>query len=335
MKSAKIVQSSRSNGQVQPPDEAQPTQTPTSPVDRLSALLERFRVCATLFHSGALCGTHTFEARPGRGFLHVLRRGEMEVRHPLAAGRPGQPVQPSLRIREPSLLFYPAPLHHVFVNPPRDGSDFTCATLDFDGGARNPIVGALPPLVYVPLREVDGLRPALDLLFLETDRPRCGSQLLADRLFEVVLIKLLRWIIDDPERVGVPRGLITGLSDPRLARALVALHRSPGDAWPLARMAATAGMSRSAFAQAFREAIGTTPAAYLTDWRLTLAASMVRAGRPVKLVAGELGFASASSLSKAFRQRLGVSPRDWLAAGGLRPGATTDSSAPRVATMIA
>src|SRR5690606_32481005 len=92
----------------------------------------------------------------------------------------------------------------------------------------------------------------------------------------------------------------------------VALHRSPGEAWSLARMAMAAGMSRSAFAQVFRATMGTTPAAYLADWRVTLAASMVRHGRPVKLVATELGFAGPASLSKAFRQRLGVSPREWL-----------------------
>jgi transcriptional regulator GlxA family with amidase domain len=105
-----------------------------------------------------------------------------------------------------------------------------------------------------------------------------------------------------------------GLSDPRLAKALAAVHRSPCDDWPLEKMAGAAGMSRSAFAAAFKHATGTTPAAYLTDWRLSLAASMLRSGRPVKQVAAELGFASASSLSKVFRQRMGASPREWLAA---------------------
>src|SRR5690606_38823787 len=107
--------------------------------------------------------------------------------------------------------------------------------------------------------------------------------------------------------------------DPRLARALVALHRAPEETWTLARMAVVAGMSRSAFAQVFRSVMDTTPAAYLADWRVTLAASMVRSGRPVKLIATELGFAGSASLSKAFRQRLGVSPREWLAGCAQRP----------------
>ncbi|CAB3642834.1 AraC family transcriptional regulator [Achromobacter pestifer] len=279
-----------------------------SPVDRLSALLDRFRVRASLFHTGALCGIQTFEALPGRGFLHVLRQGEMEVRH-----LPGAIGPQRMLLTEPTLLFYPRAMHHEFINPPIGGSDFTCAALDFDGGERNPIVQSLPPVLRVPLDAVDGLRPALDLLFAEADNVRCGARLLADRLFEVVLIQLLRWILDHPSEAGISSGLVRGLSDPKLARALVAVHQAPRDEWSLEKLAAIAGMSRSAFAAAFKDATGTTPAAYLTDWRLSLAASMMRSGRPVKRVADDLGFASASSLSKAFRQRMGASPRDWLA----------------------
>ncbi len=277
-------------------------------LDRLSTLLERFRVRASLAHNGPLCGRTRFEARPDRAFLHVLRRGELHIEH-----RGGPLARRRVRLAEPALVLYPRALHHEFVNPPREGSDFTCATLHFDGGDRNPIVSALPPLVLVPLREVPELQPVLALLFAETDRRRCGSRLLADRLFEVVLIQLLRWVVDHPQAVGVRGGLVMGLNDPRLARALVALHDAPAEDWTLAGMAAVAGMSRSAFADTFRSATGTTPAAYLADWRLTLAAAELRAGRPQKLVAAELGFSAASSLSRAFRQRFGCSPRAWLA----------------------
>jgi AraC-like DNA-binding protein len=280
-------------------------------VDRLSALLERFRVRASLYHSGRLCGRTVFDAEPDRAFLHVLRRGALTIEIAGTGSR-----RKRIAVAEPTLLLFPRAVHHAFINAPREGSDFTCATLHFDGGDRNPIVAALPPLVRVPLDDVAGLRPTLDLLFAEADRVRCGSRLLADRLFEVVLIQLLRWVIDHPQAAGVSGGLVMGLADPRLARVLVAMHRAPNEDWPLTRMAAVSGMSRSAFAEAFRAATGTTPSAYLTDWRLTLATSLLRAGRRQKLVAGDLGFSTASSLSRAFKQRLGASPRDWLARAG-------------------
>jgi len=277
------------------------------PADRLSHLLERFHVRASLFHAGPLCDRTVFVAQPDRAFLHVLRRGTLRIEH---GGRKGMPRR--VEVREPTLVLYPRAVHHEFVNPPHEGSDFTCATLHFDGGDRHPLVAALPPLVLVPLDAVQGLRPALDLLFDETQRARCGSRVLADRLFEVVLIQLLRWIIDHPREVGVTSGLVMGLSDPRLARAMVALHRAPHEDWPLARMAGEAGMSRSAFAEAFKAVTGATPSAYLTDWRLTLASTRLRAGESQKLVAADLGFATASSLSRAFKQRFGASPRAWL-----------------------
>ena len=278
-----------------------------SVIDRLSTLLERFHVRASLFHTGPLCGRTRFEAQSDRAFLHVLRRGELRIEH-----RGGPLARRRLVVEEPTLVLYPRAVHHEFVNPPREGSDFTCAALHFDGGDRNPIVAALPALVLLPLRHVPGLRPALELLFAETDQPRCGSRLLAERLFEVVLIQLLRWIVDHPQEAGIQGGLMAGLHDQRLARALVALHAAPQDDWSLARMAQEAGMSRSAFAEAFRAATGFTPAAYLTDWRLTLASAALRAGRPQKLVAAELGFSNGSSLSRAFKQRFGSSPRAWL-----------------------
>ena len=279
--------------------------TPAPPLDRLSPVFERFRVRASLFHAGALCGVTHFDARPGRGFLHVLRRGEMAVRHAAATGLVEQ-----LWVREPSLVFYPRPLAHDFHNAPTEGADFVCATLDFDAG--HPLVQALPPLVVLPLAAVDDIGATLGLLFGEAERVRCGQRLLADRLFEVLLLQLLRWMLDQSE-TPLPLGLMRGLADPRLARALTALHARPGAAWTLAGMAAEAGMSRSRFAEAFREALGQTPADYLADWRLGIARGELRAGKPLKALAAELGYANASALSRLFAQRHGgLSPRAWL-----------------------
>ncbi|WP_144630526.1 AraC family transcriptional regulator [Bordetella genomosp. 13] len=281
-----------------------------APIDRLSGLLERFRVQAQLHHAGVLCGVTHFDAAEGHGYLHVLRRGQLEVRHPGARGVPR-----TLRLNEPTLLFYPCPVTHRFVNAPREGSDFTCARLRFDGGPENPLARALPALIALPLARVHGLEAALELLFAETEQVRCGQRLLADRLFEVVVLQLLRWLLDHPEEAGIQPGLITGLSHPRLARALVAMHDDPGEPWPLERMADYAGMSRTAFATTFRDVVGQTPADYLAGWRIALARSRLREGRPIKLLAEELGYANASALSRAFSARTGLSPRAWIARG--------------------
>jgi AraC-like DNA-binding protein len=280
-------------------------------LDRLSALFERFRVRASLFHAGALCGVTHFDAQPGRAFLHVLRRGEMTVTHRVRSGPPRR-----LKLAEPTLLFYPRPLAHDFHHAPGEGSDLVCATLDFDGGSAHPLVQALPPLVVLPLAEVEGLEPTLALLFAETVRLRCGQRLLADRLFEVLLLQLLRWMLDQPDASGVPAGLLAGLAEPRLARALTALHERPGTAWTLQAMAAAAGMSRSAFAAEFKARLGATPGEYLLRWRVALAQSLLRGGEPVKRVGERLGYGSAAAFSRAFAQQVGASPRAWLQAQG-------------------
>lgn len=276
-------------------------------MDRLSGLLERFRVRAHLFHSGPLCGVTHFEAQEGRGFLHVLRRGEMVLTHRPRSGAPRK-----ITLTEPTLLFYPRPLEHRFHNAPKEGADFLCATVDFEGGVRHPLVAALPPVLVLPLDAVDGLEQTLVLLFAETERVRCGHRLLAGRLFEVLLLQLLRWLLDHPDEAGITEGVLHGLAHPKLARALTAMHENPEAAWALEPMAKAAGMSRSAFAAEFKLQVGITPAEYLLRWRVSLAQSMLLAGSSVKLASDKLGYASAASFSRAFVQTVGVSPRVWL-----------------------
>jgi AraC-like DNA-binding protein len=279
-----------------------------TPLDRLSSILERFRLQAQLHHSGALCGMHQFDASEGFGYLHVLRRGKLTVSHPDA-----KEVPKTMSFNEPTFLLYPRPFTHRFHNPPSVGSDFTCAKLMFEGGADNPLARAFPSLIALPLARVPGLQAVLELLFAETDRVRCGQRLLADRLFEVVVIQLLRWFLDNPDEVGSEPGLIAGLSNPRLARALTAMHQAPGDSWTLELLAERAGMSRTAFANRFREEVGQTPADYLSNWRIALAKTKLLNGLAVKNLAEELGYANPSALSRAFTARVGMSPREWLA----------------------
>lgn len=281
--------------------------TPSPVLDRLSSVLERFRVRAHLFHQGPLCGVTHFAAQPGQGFLHVMRRGTMEVTH-----RPGKGLPRKLKVLEPSLLFYPRPMAHDFHNAPQEGADFTCATVSFEGGAMHPLARALPPLIVLPLSQVGGLAHTLALLFDEAAHVRCGQRLLADRLFEVLLLQLLRWLLNHPQEGGLPTGLLLGLSEPRLAKALVAMHEAPGEPWTLDRMAERAGMSRSAFAALFKQVVGDTPADHLAQWRLTIAQAQLQQGRTLKQVADELGYANASALSRLFAHKVGVAPRAWL-----------------------
>jgi transcriptional regulator GlxA family with amidase domain len=107
-------------------------------------------------------------------------------------------------------------------------------------------------------------------------------------------------------------GLLAGLADPKLMKAINAMHAEPSRAWSLEDLAAVAGMSRARFAARFRATVGVTPGAYLSEWRLGVAQSLLRRGKPLQVIASEVGYGSASALSRAFSAHLGLAPTDWL-----------------------
>jgi AraC-like DNA-binding protein len=267
--------------------------------DRLQALLSHFAVSARTFQAGALCGINALDGEGPYGQLHLIRFGEVEVRHGRALGA---------RIQEPSLLLYPRPMAHRFITDSERGADFVCANLSFEGGSANPIASALPPFVCLPLKELQGSEAVLELLFAEASAHYCGRQAMLDRLFEVVLIQVLRQLM---ERGQTRAGMLAGLAHPRLRLAIVAMHDSPQREWSLESLAEVAGMSRSVFANSFRETVGNTPGVYLQGWRIGLAQKALLAGRSIKLIAQDVGYGSEAALSRAFKTHAGSSPREW------------------------
>src|SRR5262249_49172969 len=151
--------------------------------DRLDALLQRFSLQARVFHTGALCGTNDFDDR-GMGYLHLLKRGPLTIHNPR-----GKAVD----VKVPSIVFYPAGMNHRFVSDRQTGADLACASVQFGGGAANPIVQSLPPFIVIPISSLSNLEPALELLFAEAFCGDCGRQAALNRLFEVVIIQVLRF----------------------------------------------------------------------------------------------------------------------------------------------
>ncbi len=267
--------------------------------DRLEALLNHFPVRARLFHSGALCGVTDFSAVDGGGQMHLVRAGTLDVIHP---GHPG------LHVDVPSLLFYPRPMARRFVTDAQRGADLACAELHFEGGEANPIAAALPEVICLPLESIDGTDQILTLLFDEAFGHNCGRHALVDRLFEIVLIQVLRHLMEIGQIRG---GMLAGLSHPKLRKALVAMHEQPEHDWSLETLADISGMSRSVFAGTFRSTVGCTPGTYLQGWRVKMAQRALRQGQSLKMIAVEVGYGSEAALSRAFKAQCGLSPREW------------------------
>jgi AraC-like DNA-binding protein len=276
-------------------------------VDRLAALLDHFSVSARTFHAGALCGINTLDANDPYGQLHLVQDGEVEVHHGTA-----QPV----RVTEPSLLLYPRPLAHRFATDKQRGANFVCAHVQFEGGTANPIAAALPPFICLPLDRLQSCQPLLQSLFTEAAASNCGRQAMLDRLFEAVLIHVLRELMVQGQ---VQACMLAGMAHERLRKALVAMHESPQRDWSLEDLADQAGMSRTVFATTFRDTLGCTPGSYLQRWRIGLAQKLLRQGQALKFIATEVGYGSEAALSRAFSSHTGMSPREWRKVNETQP----------------
>ena len=276
--------------------------------DRLSALLDCFRLRARVFHTGSLCDTADFDAHDGVGHLHVLRGGTLRI---------GDAVAGESTIDEPSLIFYPRPAPHWIRGEGTQGADLVCSSIELGADAGNPLTHSLPARLVLPLRDNTLLRGTLELLFEEAFAGHCGRQAALDRLSELMILQLLRHCMT----AGVvAQGVLAGLADPRLAKALNAMHGAPGDAWTLDGLARVSGMSRARFAAHFHHVVGTPPGDYLADWRISVAKTLLKRGHPLKNVALDVGYASASAFARAFAARhSGTSPTAWLSASGASP----------------
>ena len=111
----------------------------------------------------------------------------------------------------------------------------------------------------------------------------------------------------------IPTSAIAGMADSKISKAIEAMHSQPGQSWNLDQLAQEAGMSRARFANHFKEKVGLAPITYLTELRINLAMQQIQQGKPIKNLHRELGYTSASSFTRVFQQKNGVSPKEWLA----------------------
>lgn len=178
-------------------------------------------------------------------------------------------------------------------------------------GLSNPLMAALPDEVRYDLGEKEDSRALVRLMAEETSANRCGAQSVVNRLGEALMVRLLR---DQISQGTTAVGLLAGLADPRLSRAIVAMHDAPGRVWSNADLASEAGLSLSRFSEVFGATVGETPMGYLRRWRLILAHQDIARGDRVEAVARRYSYASPESFTRAFRRAHGVAPTGLRAA---------------------
>lgn len=172
-------------------------------------------------------------------------------------------------------------------------------------GEVNPFLLALPDVVVYDLQPNSDALGLVQMIRGETEGGRCGAQSVVNRLAEVLIVRMLRDLL---QRGATEPGLLAGLADPRISRAVVAMHDRPGHSWSNGSLAEEAGLSLSRFSELFVATVGETPMGYLRRWRLLLAQRDLENGARVDAVARRYAYASGEAFSRAFRRAYGISP---------------------------
>ncbi|MFT4112908.1 AraC family transcriptional regulator [Silvibacterium sp.] len=189
---------------------------------------------------------------------------------------------------------------------------------DLEGDARF-LLDVLPLIVMLDQEtHRESMRWTVERIQREIGDPQPGGSLIAQQAAYTLLVEALRLHL--ASGMGEHAGWLSALADRRMRSALSCMHEAPAHPWTLQALAHSAGMSRTAFAETFRRTVGEAPMAYLTRWRMTLAANRLRGKRePISSIAPSLGYQSESAFSAAFKRQWGCSPRQYLSEASAEP----------------
>lgn len=207
------------------------------------------------------------------------------------------------------------PLDVLLKGPPPKpfrgpGTTVACGAYRFDGTMTHPLLQGLPNIVHLPraaLAADASLSSTLGLLTQELERTEPGSEWLLSHLFDVLLVYLFRsWSKNAADQTP---GWLAALRDPALSRVLTRIHAQPDAPWTVESLAREAHLSRAAFARRFSAGVGQAPLAYLTRWRMGVAARLLRETRsPLAEIAARVGYESEFAFSRAFKRAQGQPP---------------------------
>lgn len=263
----------------------------------------------------------SLDAVPGAAF-HALTNGVAWLR---VAGHP------DLRLMPGDIVLLPTGRAHGLASDPgsdtepfdhdaaEQGGELTigtgipqtrilCASYHQDPAVTLPLLTLLPDVLHVAAHQADpGLAATLALLAQELRSPQPGATAVLNRIVDILLVQLLRaWLGTAAPR---PTSWLGALTDPVAGPALTALHTQPGRPWTVDTLASHTGVSAATLTRRFLARVGDTPAAYLTRWRMDLAAQRLRDSTDtVSLIARSLGYTSEYAFNRAFTRTRGTPP---------------------------
>ncbi|HEX7815727.1 AraC family transcriptional regulator [Dyella sp.] len=252
------------------------------------------------------CGTwYEDEPRYHCGLFHLVGSGQCRVESKVLEG--------AMTLEAGDLLVLPHGHAHSLRSPEHDGREageitsLICGELKFSGSSNHPLNHALPSCFIVRSKEAGETFQQLSSMMVSVvNSGMSGRQVLLNKLADALFTLA---VCDYARRAEDRRGLFAALGDTRICKVLQAVHEAPGHAWTMQNLAATACMSRSAFAERFTQLMKIPPMQYVTQWRVTLAEQWLRdRQQSVAAIAQQLGYSSEAAFRRLFKRVSGVSP---------------------------
>ncbi|MGY1717123.1 AraC family transcriptional regulator [Geodermatophilus sp. SYSU D01106] len=301
---------------------------PWTPVDPVGDLLADLRIHGTFYCRSEATAPWGVEmpAFPGCMAFHVVTRGTVVLEvggEQLTLGVGDLALVPHGRghlLR--SAVGAPVAGRADLLPQQQVGEHYSVLRLDGGGAAAGMVCGVVEPArpgaahlldLLPPVLVVDGRDPRrggwlpllLQVISDEAAEDRPGAEAVITRLADVVVLQAVRTWLDT---AATGPGWLRALRDPQVGQAVALLHREPGAAWTLTRLAREARMSRSSFAARFTELAGEPVMRYLARWRMHLATVALAEGAQVGQLAGRLGYESEAAFSRAYKRIVGVPP---------------------------
>lgn len=271
-----------------------------------------------------------FPAKPGHAYFHLIAAGCVTLRTEDGTPyelTPGTAVFISHGGAHQLLSGPEVPVHAIDSFDAASLGDAVCAVdarldggedqstllfsgcMEFELGSLQGLGRLMPDLMLIDAKgqRYPGLMPILAAMEREVSSARIGFAGILARLADVVAAMVVRGWVECA--CGNASGLVAALRDPRLAKALLALHQQPGRDWTVEELAAQCHTSRSVFAQHFQSTLGLPPLRYATELRMRLASQWLTLERlPIETVAQRLGYNSQAAFSRAFKRVTGQPP---------------------------
>lgn len=184
-----------------------------------------------------------------------------------------------------------------------------CGHFDFDRNIDHPFIKELPSMIKISesdIKQFYWLKNITDLVIYEAEKEQSGSNIIINKLGEILFIHTLRAFIENNK---LKSGFIAAIQDERISRALKVVHTSPENDWQLEKLAQIAGMSRTSFTNRFKMLVGETPFNYLTQWRILQAKELLTEHNlSVGEIAVQVGYQSEAAFNRVFKKRVEQTP---------------------------